>query len=284
VIKADGLAAGKGVVVAQTVEQAEAAVSDMLAGNLVGSAGARVVIEDFLEGEEASFIIVASEGRFIEMASSQDHKRIGDGDTGPNTGGMGAYSPAPVVTHAVRARILKEIIEPTLAGLKKDRIEYCGFLYAGLMIDPAGVPRVVEFNCRLGDPETEPLMMRLQSDLLDLLDAAVDGRLDRVRADWDGRPAVGVVMAAAGYPGTVKKGDEITGLGPTPAGTKVFHAGTAREGSKVVTAGGRVLCVCAIDKSVRVAQHRAYETIAKIRFDGALYRKDIAYRAIAREP
>jgi phosphoribosylamine--glycine ligase len=284
VIKADGLAAGKGVIVAQTAGEAEAAVRDMLSGNLLGQAGARVVIEDFLEGEEASFIIVAADGRYVEMASSQDHKRIGDGDTGPNTGGMGAYSPAPVVTHAVRARVLKEIVEPTLAGLKKDGLDYTGFLYAGLMIDRNGAPKVIEFNCRLGDPETQPLMMRLKSDLVDLLDAAVDGRLDRARADWDGRPAVGVVMAAGGYPGTPRKNDEIHGLDAAPpAGTKVFHAGTALSGGKVVTSGGRVLCVCAIDKSVRVAQHRAYETVAKISWDGEQHRTDIGYRAIARE-
>lgn len=284
VVKADGLAAGKGVVVAQTVPEAEAAVRDMLSGNKLGKAGARVVIEDFLDGEEASFIIVASEGRYVEMATSQDHKRVGDGDTGPNTGGMGAYSPAPVVSHAVRARVLTEIIEPTLAGLKKDGIEYTGFLYAGLMIDKTGAPRVLEFNCRLGDPETQPLMMRLKSDLVDLLDAAVDGRLDRVRADWDERPAVGVVMAAGGYPGDYRKNDPIQGLdAPLPAGTQVFHAGTALSDGKVVTSGGRVLCVCAIDKSVRIAQHRAYEAVAKIKWNGAQFRHDIAHRAIARE-
>ncbi len=284
VVKADGLAAGKGVVVAQTLAEAEAAVRDMLSGNMVGQAGARVVIEDYLDGEEASFIIVAAGGRFVEMASSQDHKRVGDGDTGPNTGGMGAYSPAPVVTHAVRARVLKEVIEPALAGLKKDGIEYTGFLYAGLMISRDGAPRVLEFNCRLGDPETQPLMMRLKSDLAELLDAAVDGRLEQVRADWDERPAVGVVMAAGGYPGAYRKNDEIQGLGAAPvADIKVFHAGTALAGGRVVTAGGRVLCVCALGPSVRRAQHRAYETVAKIRWDGAQYRRDIAYRAIERE-
>ncbi|HUP92368.1 MAG TPA: phosphoribosylamine--glycine ligase [Solimonas sp.] len=285
VIKADGLAAGKGVVVAQTVPEAEAAVRDMLGGTLVGAAGARVVVEDFLAGEEASFIVVVSAGRYIEMASSQDHKRLGDGDAGPNTGGMGAYSPAPVVTHAVRARVLKDVIEPTLAGLKKDGVDYTGFLYAGLMIDANGAPRVLEFNCRLGDPETQPLMMRLKTDLVELLDAAVDGRLDRVRAEWDERPAVGVVMAAAGYPAAPRKGDVITGLpAQPPVGTRVFHAGTAQRAGQTVTSGGRVLCVCAIDKSVRVAQHRAYETVAKIHFDGAQYRKDIAWRALDDAP
>ncbi len=283
VVKADGLAAGKGVVVAQTLAEAEAAVRDMLSGNMFGQAGARVVIEDFLEGEEASFIIVAAGGHFIEMASSQDHKRVGDSDTGPNTGGMGAYSPAPVVTHAVRTRVLKEVIEPTLAGLKKDGIDYTGFLYAGLMISRDGAPRVVEFNCRLGDPETQPLMMRLKSDLAELLDAAVDGRLEQTRAGWDERPAVGVVMAAGGYPGAYRKNDEILNLPGPVADVKVFHAGTAMAGGKVMTTGGRVLCVCALGKSVRLAQHRAYETVAKIKWEGVQYRKDIAYRAIARE-
>jgi phosphoribosylamine---glycine ligase len=283
VIKADGLAAGKGVVVATTVDEARAAVRDMLSGNLFGAAGSRVVIEDFLEGEEASFIVVAGGGRALDLASSQDHKRVGDGDTGPNTGGMGAYSPAPVVTEAVRARVLREIIEPTLAGLARDGIAYTGFLYAGLMIDKAGAPRVIEFNCRLGDPETQPLMMRLASDIVDLFDAALDGTLDRARAQWDPRPALGVVMAAQGYPGSYRKKDAIHGLdGAAGKDLKVFHAGTALESSKVLTTGGRVLCVCALGDDVAAAQRRAYEGVAKIRWDGVQYRKDIGYRAIAR--
>jgi phosphoribosylamine--glycine ligase len=283
VIKADGLAAGKGVVVATTVDEARAAVRDMLSGNLFGAAGSRVVIEDFLEGEEASFIVVAGGGRALDLASSQDHKRVGDGDTGPNTGGMGAYSPAPVVTEAVRARVMREIIEPTLAGLERDAIAYAGFLYAGLMIDKAGAPRVIEFNCRLGDPETQPLMMRLASDIVDLFDAALDGTLDRARAQWDPRPALGVVMAAQGYPGSYRKKDAIHGLdGAAGRDLKVFHAGTALESSKVLTTGGRVLCVCALGDDVAAAQRRAYEGVAKIRWDGVQYRKDIGYRAIAR--
>jgi phosphoribosylamine---glycine ligase len=287
VIKADGLAAGKGVVVAMSVDEAKAAVRDMLQGAQsglgLGAAGSRVVVEDFLDGEEASFIVMAAGGHALEMATSQDHKRVGDGDTGPNTGGMGAYSPAPVVTEAVRARVMREVIQPTLDGLRQDGIAFTGFLYAGLMIDRSGAPRVLEFNCRLGDPETQPLMMRLKSDLVDLVEAALDARLDRTRADWDPRPALGVVMAAAGYPGNYRKKDEIHGL-DAAAGTdlKVFHAGTALESSKVLTTGGRVLCVCALGADVAAAQRRAYEGVAKIRWDGAQYRKDIGYRAIAR--
>ena len=286
VVKADGLAAGKGVVVATTVDEARAAARDMLSGNTLGKAGARVVVEDFLDGEEASFIIVAAGGRCVELASSQDHKRVGDGDTGPNTGGMGAYSPAPVVTEAVRARVLREVIEPTLAGLAQDGVDYTGFLYAGLMIDKSGAPRVLEFNCRLGDPETQPLMMRLTSDLVDLLDAAIDKRLDAARAEWDARPALGVVMAAQGYPGNYRKRDAITGLdGIDAADLKVFHAGTAVDPPtrKVITTGGRVLCVCALGADVAAAQKRAYEGVAKIRWEGALYRRDIGYRAIGRK-
>jgi phosphoribosylamine--glycine ligase len=283
VIKADGLAAGKGVVVANTVAEARAAVRDMLQGNSLGAAGSRVVVEDFLDGEEASFIIMAAGGHALEMATSQDHKRVGDGDTGPNTGGMGAYSPAPVVTEAVRARVLREIIGPTLAGLKQDGIDFTGFLYAGLMIDQAGAPRVLEFNCRLGDPETQPLMMRLKSDLVDLVDAALDRRLDQVRARWDSRPALGVVMAAAGYPGSYRKHDEIHGLhGAAGKDLKVFHAGTAQQSDKVVTTGGRVLCVCALGDGVAAAQQRAYEGVAQIRWEGVQYRRDIGYRAISR--
>jgi len=284
VIKADGLAAGKGVVVAGTVDEAKAAVRDMLSGNSLGAAGSRVVVEDFLEGEEASFIIMAAGGHALEMATSQDHKRVGDGDTGPNTGGMGAYSPAPVVTPVVRERVMREVIGPTLAGLKADGIAFAGFLYAGLMIDKAGTPRVLEFNCRLGDPETQPLMMRLKSDLVDLVEAALDQRLDRVRAEWDLRPALGVVMAAAGYPGSYRKRDEIHGLnGAAGADLKVFHAGTALDPApKVVTTGGRVLCVCALGDTVAAAQKRAYEGVAKIRWEGVQYRRDIGYRAIGR--
>ena len=285
VIKADGLAAGKGVVVAMTLDEARRAVKDMLSGNSLGAAGSRVVVEDFLEGEEASFILMAANGHALEMASSQDHKRVGDGDTGPNTGGMGAYSPAPVVTEAVRQRVLAEVVEPTLQGLARDGIAFTGFLYAGLMIDRDGAPRVLEFNCRLGDPETQPLMMRLKSDLVDLVDAALDGRLDQARAEWDERPALGVVMAAAGYPGSYRKRDEVLGLeAATGPDLKVFHAGTAIDPptQKVITTGGRVLCVCALGATVAAAQRRAYEGVAKIRWEGAQYRKDIGYRAIGR--
>jgi len=283
VIKADGLAAGKGVVVASTVAEAKIAVRDMLQGNSLGSAGSRVVVEDFLDGEEASFIIMAAGGHALELATSQDHKRVGDGDTGPNTGGMGAYSPAPVVTEAVRARVMREVIGPTLAGLKQDGIDFTGFLYAGLMINQDGAPRVLEFNCRLGDPETQPLMMRLKSDLVDLVEAALEQRLDRVRTHWDERPAVGVVMTAGGYPGNYRKQDEVHGLPDTAPDTKVFHAGTALRDGKVVTSGGRVLCVCALGQSVRQAQMRAYDTVRQITWEGVQYRKDIAHRAIARE-
>jgi phosphoribosylamine---glycine ligase len=283
VIKADGLAAGKGVVVAQTLDEAKGAVRDMLGGSTLGDAGRRVVIEDFLDGEEASFIIMAANGEFVELASSQDHKRIGDGDTGPNTGGMGAYSPAPVVTEAVRRRVLDEIIRPTLGGLKQDGVEFSGFLYAGLMINKDGAPRVLEFNCRLGDPETQPLLMRLKSDLVDLVEAALAGRLGASRADWDSRPALGVVMAAHGYPGTVRKDDAIEGLDSDFGNdVKVFHAGTAQKDGETVTRGGRVLCVCALGDTVATAQKRAYGGVAKIRWDGMQYRKDIGYRAIGR--
>jgi phosphoribosylamine--glycine ligase len=256
VVKADGLAAGKGVVVATTVDEALGAARDMLGGNTLGDAGRRVVVEEFLAGEEASFIIVAAGGEFVEMATSQDHKRVGDGDTGPNTGGMGAYSPAPVVTAEVRQRVIDEVIAPTLAGLAADGIAFTGFLYAGLMIED-GAPRVLEFNCRLGDPETQPLMLRLQSDLLDILEAAVDGRLGAVRAQWDPQPALGVVMAAQGYPASVRKGDVIHGLDADPGGAKVFHAGTEPRGNDALTSGGRVLCVAANGASVREAQARA---------------------------
>ncbi len=286
VIKADGLAAGKGVVVATKLEEALAAARDMLSGNALGGAGSRLVIEEFLAGEEASFIIVAGGGKFVALESSQDHKRVGDGDTGPNTGGMGAYSPAPVVTEAVRARVIREVIEPTLAGLAQDGIDYTGFLYAGLMISPDGSSKVLEFNCRLGDPETQPLMMRLQSDLLELLQRAVDGDPTRAATHWDPQVALGVVMAARGYPGTIGKGDVITGHDATfPPDVKVFHAGSSIDPPthKVVTSGGRVLCVCALGDNVLAAQRRAYEAVARIHWNGEHHRRDIGFRAIARE-
>ncbi len=286
VVKADGLAAGKGVVVAQNVAEALAAARDMLSGNALGSAGRRVVIEEFLQGEEASFIVVASGGRCVVLESSQDHKRVGDGDTGPNTGGMGAYSPAPVVDEAVRARIMQDVIEPTLEGLQRDGIAFTGFLYAGLMIDPTGASKVLEFNCRLGDPETQPLMMRLQSDLRELLELAVEARLQDAQTRWDPRPALGVVMAAGGYPGTISKGDVIVGHDRGfGADVKVFHAGSAIDPptGKVVTNGGRVLCACALGDTVRAAQRRAYEAVARIHWRGEHHRRDIGYRAIERE-
>jgi phosphoribosylamine--glycine ligase len=284
VIKADGLAAGKGVVVAMTLAEAEAAVAHMLEDDAFGNAGSRVVIEEFLEGEEASFIVLCDGAHALPMATSQDHKRVGDGDTGPNTGGMGAYSPAPVVTPEVHARVMREVIEPTVRGMATDGIPFTGFLYAGLMIDAAGAPKVIEFNVRFGDPETQPIMMRLRSDLVDLLEAAIDGRLATTTADWDPRPALGVVMAAAGYPGTVRTGDSINGWDlPDVSETKVFHAGTRRVGEHVETAGGRVLCVCAIGDTVAQAQKRAYSEIAGISWDGEFHRHDIGWRAIERE-
>ncbi|MFC7301977.1 phosphoribosylamine--glycine ligase [Cognatiluteimonas weifangensis] len=284
VIKADGLAAGKGVVVATTLAEAETAVRDMLAGNAFGSAGARVVIEEFLDGEEASFICMVDGRHALPLATSQDHKRVGDGDTGPNTGGMGAYSPAPVVTPEVHARILREIVEPTVRGMAADGAPFTGFLYAGLMIDAAGAPKVIEFNVRCGDPETQPIMLRLQSDLPALVEAALDGRLDQVQAQWDPRPALGVVMAAAHYPGTPRLGDVISEWDvPEVDGTKVFHAGTRVEGEHVVTAGGRVLCVCALGDSVAEAQRKAYAEVAGISWHGEFHRHDIGWRAIERE-
>ncbi len=282
VIKADGLAAGKGVVVAMTLPDAEAAVRDMLSGTLLGQAGARVVIEDFLDGEEASFIVVASGTDFVALASSQDHKRVFDGDRGPNTGGMGAYLPAPVVTPPVHERVCREIIEPTLRGMAVEGTPFSGFLYAGLMIDADGAPRVIEFNARLGDPETQPLMARLESDLLDLLEAAVDGGLARQHPHWDPQPALGVVMAAEHYPATPSKGDAIEGLDQVPAGVKVFHAGTTTQHGQVVTAGGRVLCVVGKGPQVRDAQTAAYSGVNVIRWRGEHHRKDIGYRAVAR--
>ena len=284
VIKADGLAAGKGVIVAMTLEEAEAAVNDMLAGNAFGDAGHRVVIEEFLEGEEASFIVMV-DGKNVEpMATSQDHKRVGDGDTGLNTGGMGAYSPAPVVTDEVFAKIMDQVIYPTINGMAQEGNVYVGFLYAGLMIDKEGNPKVIEFNCRFGDPETQPIMMRLQSDLVKLCLAAVDGNLDTVKSKWDPRPALGVVMAAGGYPGDYNTQDEIIGL-PTESSSdcKVFHAGTSFEKGQVFTKGGRVLCVTALGNTVLEAQQRAYQQVNNIRWHGCFYRHDIGYRAIERE-
>lgn len=284
VIKADGLAAGKGVIVAETLQQAEDAVRDMLSGNAFGDAGCRVVIEEFLAGEEASFIVMVDGKNVLPMATSQDHKRVGDGDTGPNTGGMGAYSPAPVVTQAVHDRVMREIIYPTVQGMAAEGNTYVGFLYAGLMIDDAGTPKVIEYNCRFGDPETQPIMLRLQSDLVELCLAALEGKLDKITADWDKRAAVGVVLAAGGYPNTYRKGDAITGLPTTEmAGEKVFHAGTAYKEGTVVTNGGRVLCVTALGNSVSEAQQRAYNLAKPIHWHDVLYRKDIAYRAIKRE-
>jgi phosphoribosylamine--glycine ligase len=284
VVKADGLAAGKGVIIAETTHEAIAAARDMLAGNAFGEAGHRVVVEEFLEGEEASFIVMVDGEHILPLATSQDHKRVGDGDTGPNTGGMGAYSPAPVVTPALHARVMREVIEPTVRGMAAEGHPYTGFLYAGLMIGRDGVPRVLEYNCRFGDPETQPVMLRLQSDLVELVEAALDGRLDKIDAKWDARAALGVVMAAGGYPGTYKKGDAISGLPATDASdAKVFHAGTALKDGSVVTSGGRVLCVTALGATVGAAQKRAYETVHRISWTGAQYRTDIGYRAIARE-
>jgi len=284
VVKADGLAAGKGVVVATTAEQAHAAIDDMLGANSLGvkhnDGGARVVIEEFMAGEEASFIVVSDGKHVLPLATSQDHKRIGDGDTGPNTGGMGAYSPAPVVTPNVHARVMHEIIQPTLDGMAKDGLPFTGFLYAGLMIDAEGRPRTVEFNCRLGDPEAQPILMRLKSDLFDVLMHATGGTLDEVELQWDRRCALGVVMAAAGYPANPRRGDVITGL-PAPAeDLQVFHAGTALNDDRLSTQGGRVLCVTALGDSVRQAQQRAYGALADIRFDGAQWRTDIGHRAV----
>ncbi|MDE2083792.1 MAG: phosphoribosylamine--glycine ligase [Xanthomonadaceae bacterium] len=283
VIKADGLAAGKGVVVALTLPDAEQALHDMLGAHVLGEACARVVIEEFLDGEEASYIVLCDGRRALPLATSQDHKRRDDRDLGPNTGGMGAYSPAPVVTPEVERRILREIIEPTLAGMAAEGAPFIGFLYAGLMIDKHGMPRVIEFNVRMGDPETQPILLRLKSDLLDLIDAALDGRLDKVSASWDARPALGVVLAAHGYPGKVRLGDAIEGL-DAEFGTdvKIFHAGTKPENGKIVTAGGRVLTVCALGEDFAAAQKRAYEAVRKIKADGLFCRRDIGWRAIKR--
>lgn len=284
VIKADGLAAGKGVVVALTLADAELALHDMLGAHSFGDASARVVIEEFLEGEEASYIVMSDGSHALPMASSQDHKRRDDGDLGPNTGGMGAYSPAPVVTSQIEQRILREVIEPTLRGMAAEGAPFIGFLYAGLMIDRSGTPRVIEFNVRFGDPETQPIMLRLKSDLVDLIDAALDGRLENTRARWDPRPAIGVVMAAGGYPGKVHSGDVIDGLDAVfDADVKVFHAGTRLdERGSAVTAGGRVLTVCALGAELAAARTKAYDAIGRIRFDGAFFRRDIAHRALRR--
>ncbi|MGZ5043118.1 MAG: phosphoribosylamine--glycine ligase [Usitatibacter sp.] len=282
VVKADGLAAGKGVVVATTIAQAHEAIDLMLAGNKLGDAGHRVVVEEFMDGEEASFIVMVDGRTVLPLASSQDHKRLLDGDTGPNTGGMGAYSPAPVVTPEVHNRVMREIIAPTVKGMAADGILYTGFLYAGLMIDEGGNPRVVEFNCRLGDPETQPIFMRLKSDFLAIVDHAIDGTLEQVEAQWDRRAALGVVLAAAGYPDAPRKGDEIHGLPRNEDDVRVFHAGTALKDGKVVTNGGRVLCVTALGDKVKIAAERAYDVVEKIRFDGMQFRTDIGHRAFNR--
>jgi phosphoribosylamine--glycine ligase len=280
VIKADGLAAGKGVVVAMNLAEAHAAVDMMLIDNKMGAAGARVVIEAYLEGEEASFIVLADGKHALALASSQDHKRLGDGDVGPNTGGMGAYSPAPVVTPSIHAKVMREVIMPTLAGMEKDGIPYTGFLYAGLMITKDGTINTLEFNCRMGDPETQPIMMRLKSDLADLIEHAVDGALDKIEAEWDPRVALGVVLAAHGYPDNPRKGDVIRGLPESGEDYHVFHAGTALQDQEVVVSGGRVLCVTALGHNVRTAQKRAYEVADQITFDGMQLRRDIGHRAI----
>ena len=284
VVKADGLAAGKGVIIAMTENEAIIAIEDMLAGNKFGDAGHRVVIEEFMQGEEASFIVMSDGENILPLASSQDHKARDEGDAGPNTGGMGAYSPAPVVTDEMHDRIMREVIEPTIRGMAEEGREYVGFLYAGVMITADGTPKVLEFNCRFGDPETQPIMMRLKSDLIELCQAALNGNLNKVTADWDERAAMGVVLASAGYPASASKGDVISGLNyDFPEGTKVFHAGTAQQDNAVVTAGGRVLCVTALGESVSQAQQSAYQAVAKISWDGMFYRKDIGYRAIKRE-
>ena len=284
VVKADGLAAGKGVIVAMTEQEAIIAVEDMLSGNAFGEAGHSVVIEEFMTGEEASFIVMVDGENILTLATSQDHKARDNGDKGPNTGGMGAYSPAPVVTAEVHARIMAEVIEPTVKGMAADGRPYTGFLYAGLMIDSDGSPRVVEYNCRFGDPETQPILMRLQSDLIPLCEAALDGRLNTVDVQWDNRAAVGVVLAAGGYPEAYRKGDVITGLdGIDSNDCKIFHAGTAIQDNQVVTAGGRVLCATSLGSTVSEAQNRAYKMIASVNWENMYYRTDIGYRAIARQ-
>lgn len=284
VVKADGLAAGKGVIVAMTLEEADDAIKDMLAGNAFGEAGSRVVIEEFLTGEEASFIVMVDGKNVLPMATSQDHKRVGDKDTGPNTGGMGAYSPAPVVTSEIHDRIMQEVIYPTVEGMAQEGHPYTGFLYAGLMIDSDGTPKVIEYNCRFGDPETQPIMMRMESDLVELCLAAIDEKLDQVESKWDPRAAIGVVLAAGGYPASYNKGDVISGLTQqSSTEEKVFHAGTADLNGQVVTNGGRVLCSTALGKTVSEAQQRAYKLATTISWDGMFHRNDIGYRAIERE-
>ncbi|MYN09779.1 phosphoribosylamine--glycine ligase [Pseudoduganella aquatica] len=280
VIKADGLAAGKGVVVALTLEEAHQAVDHMLADNRFGDAGARIVIEEFLAGEEASFIVMCDGKNILPLATSQDHKRLQDADQGPNTGGMGAYSPAPIVTPAMHARVMREIINPTIAGMHKDGIPFTGFLYAGLMIDAAGNPKTLEFNCRMGDPETQPIMARLKTDLLTVMEHAVNGTLDAVELEWDRRTAVGVVLAAAGYPDSPVKGDIIDGIPAETPESVTFHAGTADVEGKLVTSGGRVLCVVGLGDSIKMAQKQAYESVDKIHFDGMQYRSDIGWRGL----
>jgi phosphoribosylamine--glycine ligase len=283
VIKADGLAAGKGVVVATTLAEAESAIDMMLLDNRMGDAGARVVVEEFLDGEEASFIVMADGKHALAMATSQDHKRLRDGDTGPNTGGMGAYSPAPVVTPQIHARAMREVIMPTIRGMEKDGIVYTGFLYAGLMIKPDGSLKVLEFNCRFGDPETQPIMMRLKSDFTELIDAGIDGRLDQIEAEWDRRVALGVVLAAHGYPDNPRIGDLIRGLpARDESDVRIFHAGTVPSGNDVITSGGRVLCATALGDTLKLAQNRAYQAVAEISFDGMQYRGDIGHRALRR--
>lgn len=284
VVKADGLAAGKGVIVAETLEQAEDAVRDMLSGNAFGEAGCRVVIEEFLDGEEASFIVIVDGKNILPMATSQDHKRVGNGDTGPNTGGMGAYSPAPVVTAEVHQRVMEQVIEPTVRGMAAEGNDYTGFLYAGLMINAKGEAKVIEYNCRFGDPETQPILMRLQSDLVDMCNAAIDGKLDSCEAKWDERAAMGVVLAAGGYPASYSKGYAISGLElDTEANSKIFHAGTTLNDGQVVTSGGRVLCATGLGKTVTEAQQEAYRLAKKVSWEGSFFRDDIGYRAIARE-
>ncbi|MQL49950.1 phosphoribosylamine--glycine ligase [Photorhabdus khanii] len=283
VIKADGLAAGKGVIVAMTLEEAQSAIKDMLAGNAFGDAGHRIVIEEFLTGEEASFIVMVDGKNVVPMATSQDHKRIGDGDTGPNTGGMGAYSPAPIVTDTIHQRIIEEIIYPTVNGMAAEGHVYTGFLYAGLMINQNGEPKVIEFNCRFGDPETQPIMMRMRSDLVELCLAGAKGELAGKTSDWDERPALGIVLAAGGYPADYRKGDIIHGLPQQEnESTKVFHAGTALKDGDVITAGGRVLCVTALGKTIADAQKNSYQQAEEIEWSSCFYRKDIGYRAINR--
>ncbi len=282
VIKADGLAAGKGVVVAMSLDEAHGAIDMMLSDNRFGDAGARVVIEEFLDGEEASFIVMVDGKNILPLATSQDHKRLLDQDQGPNTGGMGAYSPAPIVTPELHARVMREIIQPTVQGMAKDGVPYTGFLYAGLMIDAQGNPKTLEFNCRMGDPETQPIMARLKTDLVTVMEHAVNGTLDTIELDWDRRTALGVVMAAGGYPDAPKKGDVITGIPAETADSMTFHAGSVLENGELKTAGGRVLCVVGLGDSVKVAQKHAYDAVDQIRFDGMQFRRDIGWRALKR--